>query len=878
MAALHPVLVVTDVPINGSGSPASHIVNSVEDWSITWSIGRPETISYKAVGADAATYLTPGKAPTGTRIVGPSLDNGVHQESRMLGGAAQWNLDNYPYISESGNGLGQVLATSRIGRMSVQQVTLGDVFTAAVGQIRQMASPRNTLTPTIRIPAVGGFSAVPIGPAGTTQATALAFSFVVDPSVTAAVIDLDSNRDTLLRAAETVTEHMGGTLDPFRAQFVIDSGDYGVVEGTAQAQTLTLGHKGSVSRLTFTSTGTGFPTQLILLGSSGESQVADQCYSCCFLGGDTHHGMPDGGSITAIKVLNRTWTDLGDYRVGMPILGIYVDRDHGGVYAWIGDGAMHPISQAMGVRDIWYDEVAQQVYAATDAGVYQGFNDPESAAQAPWPRLGKMALKVSKLCKDNGILYALVEYSDGATHVLRYPAVAGAGTGMGYDGWSPIRSISGISDFVVCGGMLYYIRSATGSQAVVHALRIGMSNSDKKLPIPPQTVAGDTVATGLDPITLNDNGSAVSGIFVRTSAGSRGLYYIDGVIAGITGSPTLFTASNNLETAAGGQVMVNRITSHGAGPAGTDVGQMVVWDDGQRTEVQIWAATSKGVFASVCAVNSFNWRATGGQGNLGDLDLAAVASAPARAVLGQAQTQVFAITASELYQSNDGLFHFVPMLSRLLDAGPAFWARTKAGFGEYPRTSFATLRVPDKGAGPYTLTRQVDGLGHIEYIAVNPASTAPSWAHRDPEIPELSTAALVPEIPLSELLIKAACRFLAFTADPQEILMVESSFKDTADPLRTLRPTQLVTVNGPVKFYKGSGDITFIDYVNEPFYVLEHTIRVTGTGGQGEGPNRAHTSTKLGKLLIDSRSDPLRVTADMAYALSRQQMYRSKGH
>lgn len=883
MAALHPVLVVTDVPINGSGAPASHIVASVEEWSITWSIGKPETISYRAVGQDAATYLTPGVAPTGTRIVGPSLDNGTSQESRMLGGAAQWNLDNYPTISESGNGLGQVLATARIARVSFQQVTFGDVLTAAAGTIRTTSG--RTLLPVPILPSVSGVGTLPIGPIGTTQGTALAFSYVVDPAITALVLDLDVNRDTRLRSLENVTEHLGSAADPSRAQFVIDSGDFGVIEGSARAQTVTIGHKGDASRLTFTSAGTGFPTQLMLLGSSGSTQVADQCRSCSIIGGDTHHGMPDGGQITAIKTVNRIrLVDTGDPAQGIPLVGIYKDRDHGGVYVWLGDGALHPVSQAMGVKDLWYSETGDSagiITAATDAGAYQAWaTNPLDATSVVWNRLGTMALAVSKLCRSQGVLYALVAYHDGSTHILRYPAAAGASTGHGYDGWSPAMSTTGIADFGVAEGVLYYIRSAAGSAAVVHRAVLPGGTAPTlptQLPIPNQGTPGDTVATGIDVVTLNDDGANVVGLFVRTTRGSTGLYYIDPFLA-----PALYPAGAGLVDDANQPVMVNKITAHcGTAPGFTATENVVAWPGGLQTRVEVWASTNRGMYASLRGVGFFAWRPTGGQSNLGDIDVQAVAAAPPRTILGQLQTKVYAITPRTIYESADGTLHFVDMFNQPLDAGPAFWALWLKTYGQYPTTSDSTLNYPDAASGPFTIIRQInkeDGLGQVEYIAVNPASTAPAWAHRDTEIVQISASALVPEIPLSQLLLDAMCRFLTFTADPQEHVIAESSFKDTADPLRTLRPTQLVLVNGPVKFYKGSGEIVYRTYVNEPFYVLEHTIRVTGTSGQGEGPNRAHTSTKLGKLLIDDRTDPMRVTADMMYAISRQQLYKSRGH
>lgn len=854
MAALQPILTVSDIPPGSTSPPTVTTVPYVVSASIGWSLGAPEQISYRATGKETV-HLTPGVAPSGTRIIGISLDNGATIDSRMLSGGAEVVYDEPPYVAESGAGLGAVLAGSRIGRASFQQVSLGDILTAAAGQIRTTSGA--TLLPTTRIPVSAGIGAAPIGQDGTTQATALAFTYVVDPAVSGLPLDADANRDSRLRALETAVAHLGGSADPFRAHFVIDSG----------AMTVTVGGKGTAPRCTFDGISAGNVPQMVLRSSRAQAATKDMLRSCSLTGGSTHHGMPDGGRITAIKTTNRNrLVDTGDPVQGVPMVGIYTDKDHGGVYAWIGDDALHPVSQAFGVTDLWYDETTGIITAATDAGAYQAWaTNPLDASSVTWNRLGKMALAVSKLCKSQGVLYALATFHDGSTHILRYPAVAGATTGHGYDGWSIATALTGIADFGVAEGVLYYISSKAGGAAVVHRYVLGTPGSGTRLVVPNQGTPGDTVAVGIDVVTLNDNGADVTGLYVRTTAGGKGLYFINPFAA-----PALYPAFAGLVEDNGQPVQVNRITAHcGLAPGFVATQNLVAWDDGQQTHVEVWAATNRGVYASLQGVGFFAWRRTDGQSNLGDVDIQIVAANPPRRILGQLQTHVYAVTPQELYHSADGTLHFVPKLSQNLNAGPAFWALWLQQYHQYPTTSDTDLPV-----GSFVIRRQLDGLGHVEYIGVNPASTAPAWAHHDGEDAQISTAALAPEIPLSHLLINGMARILAYTAAPQEVIEVESAFDDTADVLRTLRPTQMVLLSAELSMCPLGSDIDpiiFATWTNKPMYVLSHTITVDANEA-----GIARTRTRLGTLLVDDRSDPMRAEIDISFALSRQVLYGSK--
>lgn len=887
MAALTPVLLVTDSPsglqssilpvatssstgsiLNVSHPPppppanptptaTNHTVTGLVNASITWSLNRPEQISYVANGPDI-TALHPGFAPSGVRMIGISLD-GTHHDSRMLSTGAEVVYDQPPYVTESGNGLGVVLATTTIPRFTAQQIYLGDAITAAPGTIKTTSG--GTLLTNNTLPDIQGIGRTTIGAQGSVQAKLIAFNFIVDPAIYATTFDIDINEDTIQRTLETICERLGSTTDPQRAQFVIDSGDYGIAStgGSGVNQTVTLGHVGTTPYLTFDGVTTTYVAQMVERGTTGQAQSADMAYSCRFSGGDAHHGMPDGATITAIRTINHGAADAtGSYKSGMPVFGMYISKTQGGVYYWPGDEAMHPMSQAFGVNDLWYDETAGALYASTDAGVYTHSASPDDTAQ--WTRLGGMSLSCDKLCKDNGILYAQVSIVGVAgTSILRYPAAAGSVTGAGIDGWSFI--ITGdVLDFAVGGGALYYYSSVNPTALWWSDMTNTTSDIQMNLP-----GSGIYAATGLDAVTTGDLGSTVSGIFVRTSGGSACIQYI------VPGAKAMSSANadNTLVDQFGSAVRVNRITQHGAGQIQNSLGSVAA---------VLFAATNRGMYVSDNAFGG-NWKRTDGQSNLGDIELSCIASSPPRTWLGTMLTRIYAITHNALWISNNGGLNWIDAFSRPLTVAPAWYALFKNAYGVYPDNvatgaigSKTPIYYPNPKTGPFNVYRFLNNLGEFTYTMINPLSQAPAGAHRSAPITQITSSAQVPEIPCSQLLLDAEVRFLNYTAQPQIIVEVDSSFTDSADLLRTLRPTHMVKINAVLEqCLTGSVNMSYTTYSNQLFYVLEHTITISE-----HEPGVARTKTKCASLLLDSRTDPMRVTADLFYAISREQLYKTR--
>ena len=123
-------------------------------------------------------------------------------------------------------------------------------------------------------------------------------------------------------------------------------------------------------------------------------------------------------------------------------------------------------------------------------------------------------------------------------------------------------------------------------------------------------------------------------------------------------------------------------------------------------------------------------------------------------------------------------------------------------------------------------------------------------------------------------------RFLAYTASPQVIVEVDSFYDvtDTGNLLRTLRPCMQVALSGAPNEYLIAPGLspyvlgTFAGPNSGVFYVLDQTESYD----RDQNPSSITTVTRLGALLLTERQDPLKVTADMQYQISRMQTYRGR--
>ena len=913
MAAIKPVLVVQNIV---GGIETTDTFVGVSKLHIGWKLGAPEDISY-SVNGEELDKLTPGLPPPGTRIIGPSLDNGANLDTRMLSGGTMVDNSLPATISEQGSGLATLLTKKVIERLTAQQITLADVFNGHRGQVKPTSG--GVITPKGIIPTFQG-----IGP--TTQAlwtAALApyvsFSWVIANFTMASgtpfqriSLDIDVNRDTPLRGTQAVAERLGSYVDPQRAQFVVDSGDYGVLyaedHSKKQARTLTLGHLGTSDVTTFQDMVDDSTPSPILEGSQFQPQTLQMLRSVRCKGGSTQHGVPMSGKLTDIVCINNridsTRSDAtGDVQSGLPIVSIYGDRNHGGVFFAPGDGSLHNMSQAMGVTSLVYCASLGMLYAATDAGIYQYPSDITEPLPSVggfsthvWKRLGTMALTCSKVIVVNQRIYCLAADTGGSSikHVLHY---TGPGTGdteshmtlYGLDGWEPVYSCDGLFDFAVTYSwvaghdvtVLYALSSKAPGYVLMHYL--DLSAEERRIPIP---AIGDAtpVGVGLDLITPFGNGnfggadpSAVYGAFLRTDSGSAGLYYIAGGAFSMANASPGHKVGVDLVDTLGTPVQVNHVAQHIPGIMqwgyGTDpANQTASYVTSQRA-INLLAATGRGCYVSPqLDQGPWVWMRTDGQSNLGDITIKRIASAAPRPWLfDQVRCPIYGIDDSHLYVSWNGGINWVDVFAQNLDAGPAFFHlhRKWAADHRYPNNTTQTINYPNKDSGPFKVVRSLDGIGNPCYAMLNPASQAPAEGDQAQEISQLATASMVPEIQGSILVLDAMARVLAYNEKPQTILQIKSKFSDTADALRFLRPTHQVKVNGTIQQYitglNGNSPITIVQYDNLICYVLEHALDYDA----GQDPETVYTDTRLGVLCLDDRSDPSKVDADLWNMVSR---------
>lgn len=794
-------------------STISPTVNGIPAYrlQVKWALGVPEDISYTVYGPQAASLLA-GQIPPNNGVLPVTFD-GSTVIAQMLSNGAQLVYDQPGYVAETGKSIAQALQGAHIPRLTGQQVPLIDLFTAQAGYVRTVDT--NTIA-TGHLPNAQGISQFPTG-----LPNNLAFVYNLGGAIQDVILDIDINEDNILHAIDVIMQRLGSAVDPQQTMYYFDTGT---------TPTVAIGTMGA-SSIAFD--GTTIP---VLRQTTAQAQTTDMCASCTFKGGDTHHGLPTSGHITSMVVL------ANGASAGMAAVAVYAKIDVGGVYCFPGDGSLYPISQAMGVTDLWYYPGAGTLYAATDAGVYSGPDDATNTA--PWPRLGAMSLKCLKVMRSVDQIYCLAEFAGSQGRaVLKY--TPGTTLGQGYDDWTVITSNAGITDFVVTDNYCYYLlRNSAGVIGVWGFTGGGQS---------PIVVPGGAAVTGLDPLS---DGNTTNGVFVRTDQGSAQLYiFFDGET-----SVALANTDGSLHDAFGAPVMVNKVVPNANGE---------LTCASARRPSNLLAATTLGVFTTGDPNGEGGWTRTDGQSQLGDFTVTTVAAGPSQ---GDYQ-YVYAAAAQALYYSPNGSVNWIDVMSEPLDAGP-YYASIFRQEGRWPGNSGTSLKVP-YGSSVYTLERTRNGLGQWSYQLVNPNSQAPAKQHRSAALTEISAPALMSEVAASGLLVQAMARFLAYTGRPQVITDVASVAFDTTSQLFSVRPTWGASASGvAMEYIVGQGAPFSLGSLATSGYVLEHTI----TYDRDVDPGAVTTLTRIGTLLLDDRSDPLRVTADIFYQVSRLQLYRGRSH
>jgi hypothetical protein len=820
-------------------TPPLPTINGIEAYklSISWQLGEPEDISYSVYGPDAVR-MNAGQLPPQYGLLPISLGDG-RIDARMLSNGPQMVYDQPGYVSETGKSIGYALQTSApIHRFSVQQVTLADCFNGAANALRVVPSNDPTDGEAVQTIAGGtlpdqyGIARTPVG-VNAGQNAALSFTYVLDAVVQQIPLDVDIWEDNLLHATQTITERLGSYVDAQRTQFYVDSGD----TGPDGQQCVVLGRQGA-SSIIFDG-----ETVPILRMTTAQAQTTDMCASCSFVGGDSQHGFPGSGTIKDLQYAASA---------GVSLAAFYTQIDVGGVYFWRGDGAFYPCSQAMGVNGLAIDDGAGMVYAATDVGVYSKASADVLFSQANFTRMGTMVLKCTKLQVDSGNVYALATLAGSSEqHVLLYDGVTNNNLGM--NGWHAVCSIGGIVDFAVFGGLVFVaLHDLPGT---IYWQSLSDATTQGRI-----VIGTGAVVVGLDAIVLD---GVTLALFVRTDQGSLQLF----VVQIRVGQPYLVAANGDLslEDPYWAPVQVNRVVGN--------YGTTLRCSSGEKPALYL-AATAIGVFATGDPAGASGWYRTDGQSSIGDFDCTFIGVATPTTYGSAVYQEVLAASDSAIYLSRNGTVNWIDVLSEPLDAGPYFW---QYFWAQRRLPAMTDLSIPvSYGGGSYVLQRTLTGVGQWAFVLVNPNSQAPAGQYRSAEISELSTPAMMSDVTASQILVEAMARFLAYTGRPQVVVEVTSVLFDLDSPLRSLRPCMAASVTGTAADYTilPGGAPYVLGQIQGDFYVLSHQI----TYDRDSDPNAITTTTRLGSLLLNDRTDPLTVTADLWYAMSRNQRYSaSKG-
>ena len=219
-----------------------------------------------------------------------------------------------------------------------------------------------------------GFFDQSLVPSSLPGAHRLAFQVITDPFPAAQFINTDVNSDYLFRAALNVLQAAAGTLDPAHPELFGAQQSFAV---DIPNRLLRMGYVGTTPAITLTNKKTPSQCNETIEAAIVEVQptTIEPNLSAMFaqielIGGTSAHNMPDGGKFTSIVIVNTNHgPESTGWRDSLPILGISTDNGGGGVFFWLHDGALHPMSGQMDVRWLAYDAPTNTIYAATPRGI-----------------------------------------------------------------------------------------------------------------------------------------------------------------------------------------------------------------------------------------------------------------------------------------------------------------------------------------------------------------------------------------------------------------------------------------------------------------------------------------------------------------------------
>lgn len=404
------------------------------------------------------------------------------------------------------------------------------------------------------------------------------------------------------------------------------------------------------------------------------------------VGGASTHNMPDGGQFTGVAIINKPASGLsmGTYD-NLIILAITSGGNGiGGVYYWLGDGMLRPLSQSVDVNGLSVDGTANIMYAASRIGVlFRPCAGPYMAVA--WARLGDATLEFTKVwIPAEGVVYAIAGGSNndaGSNGVWRYTVA---------DGWIHVLANQNMID--ASGGDTELYFSTTVAPTIVTKTQYPSLGTPTKIP------TGGAHVVGMD---FNSAGNVI----VRTELGAIGLYQVlAGVMTRVDPTGTLADGF--------GPLSVARFLTY----TGTINGQVV----------NAFAVTDRGIYWRAASGGAFN--PTDGQSGIQEVQATWIDVGQPQYVMGRVFTPLVAVTGRSLYISRDGGEHWSDELTQNVDGLIAWYEAIKKWTGDYPRGDVGAFASSLVGTGGLQDPTDPEGNGSIVTVpSGDPLSLPAQW-------------------------------------------------------------------------------------------------------------------------------------------------------
>lgn len=720
---------------------------------------------------------------------------------------------------------------------------------------------------------------------------------VVDSSLSSLPLSADINAMTTQNTLKMILTRLAGvwqvgdtTAPPgSRAHWVSFSGD-DVRNPIGVTQCISLGRVGTVGAVTFDgdTAGTWDETttaRFVGTGLNIDPALAELFAQTSMKGGISDHGIANGQGTTGaaatsitcmVTVYPPATSDLTNWYDNLLIIGTTA----GVYYHVVGSGFLVPMSPAMVVNAIAYNNETHKLYIATETGCFSADALPPdfgSGDVAVWTRVGGLTRPLDDLWLDT-VGTALVRCGGGKSAtgagiagVFCYPALSGdtSGAANGYTDWSRIAHSSAI---VAAGGNptdLYYVDGADATK--VQYVRPGTTDA----PVVCTGITSGQTVIGIDTVmTTTPDTTVHQVVFIRTDAGNAGLYSI------VIGATSASAAAAGLSSADGSPVQIRRIVASG----------VTLFDE----YLDSWAATDAGLFRTPTPGGN-DWSSPNATSGLGDFDIAMVAGGPAQTVLTHVIARIFTGAERSILVSCDAADTWTDLLASKLDGGPAWYKRAiDWNGGAWPDNTIGALGTlsgslppylspvgssdtggtgsvlppPDPDTTPGQLppdvlrARRLDEQQQQTFRIVNLQSPAPQGGMQWGALSEIQANTNIGVITASEQVELVEWRWLSSASTaPRFQIPLQSSFTQDDAALRDLAPTDFAVLS-----YNPTG-WEAVMALSLGLWVVSHSMQIM----QGY----IRTTTVLGTNLEGGVLDPNVMAAAQADRMNKRIVFGS---